>query len=47
MEHGVAYEKAKEYYPEYWSKERLLALYGAGKLTRDDYIEIVGEDPDL
>lgn len=37
---------AKKYYPDLWSKDRLIALVNAGKLTGDEYIEIVGGDTD-
>lgn len=43
-EHSKAYEKAKKYYPKYWSKEDLQELVDAGKLRQDEYDEIVGED---
>ena len=36
------YEMAKKYYPKMWSKERLMALVEAGKLTLTQYYEIVG-----
>ena len=35
--------KALDYYPKLWSKERLAALVEAGKLTTDEYQEITGE----
>lgn len=38
------YEKAKEYYPRLWSKERLKKLVEAGHLSVKEYKEIVGED---
>lgn len=37
------YEKAKEYYPRLWSKERLKTLVDSGHLTVKEYKEIVGE----
>lgn len=41
------YELAKKYYPDLWSKARLSALVKAGKLTEEEYKEIVeGGDPD-
>lgn len=36
------FELAKKYYPLCWSKKRISALYQAGKLTKDEYNEIVG-----
>ena len=36
------YEMAKKYYPRLWGKERIEALYKAGKLTNAEYFEIVG-----
>lgn len=38
------YEKAKEYYPRLWNKERIKALVDAGHLTVKEYKEIVGEE---
>ena len=40
---GDPVEMAKKYYPRLWSKERLLALVQAGKLTEAEYAEITGE----
>lgn len=37
------YELAKYYYPRLWDKTRMEALLSAGKLTREQYQEIVGE----
>ena len=37
------YELAKKYYPKLWSKERLVALVEAEKLTAGEYEEITGE----
>lgn len=37
-----AYEKAKKYYPTFWSAKMLAALVGKGKLTEDEYKEITG-----
>ena len=36
-------EKALQYYPKLWNKQRLIALVKAGKLTEADYEEITGE----
>lgn len=38
------YEMAKKYYPKLWDKARLQKLVKAGKLTEEQYREIVGED---
>lgn len=38
------YEMAKKYYPRLWDKDRLDALVEAGRLTRAEADEIVGED---
>ena len=37
------YELAKKYYPRLWNKDRIEALYKAGKLTEEEYYSIVGE----
>lgn len=37
------YELAKQYYPRLWDKSRLEALVDAGKLTEEEYREIVDE----
>ena len=37
------YEMAKKYYPKLWDKSRLQKLVEAGKLTEEQYREIVGE----
>ena len=38
-----AYELAKDYYPQLWSKERLITLVNKGKLTSEQFTEITGE----
>lgn len=38
-----AYELAKKYYPLLWNKKRIEALYKAGKLTEEEYKDIVKE----
>lgn len=40
------YEMAKKYYPRLWDKTRLQKLVQAGKLTEEEYREIVGDDSD-
>lgn len=42
VKHSVAYEKAKEYYPKFWSAKMLVALVKKGKLYEDEYNEITG-----
>lgn len=37
-------EMALQYYPQLWSKARLVALVKAGKLTEAEYREITGEE---
>ena len=34
-------EKAQKYYPRLWNKERIDALYKAGKLTEKEYNSII------
>ena len=38
------YELARQYYPRLWDKSRLEALVEAGRLTEEEYREIVGEE---
>ena len=38
------FEIAQKYYPRLWSKERIDALYEAGKLTEEEYKSIVNEE---
>lgn len=37
------YDLAKRYYPRLWDKSRLEALVSAGRLTQEEFAEIVGE----
>ena len=37
------FEMAKKYYPLLWDKNRIDALYKAGKLTEEEYNAIVGD----
>ena len=39
-------EKALQYYPKAWNKNRIIALVRAGKLTEAEYKEITGEEYD-
>lgn len=43
-EENKAFELAKQYYPRLWDKTRIEALYKAGKLTKEQYKDITGED---
>ena len=40
----TVFEMAKKYYPRLWSKKRIDALYDAGKLTDEEYDEILSAD---
>lgn len=37
----TVFEMAKKYYPRLWSKERIEALYNAGKITEEEYKELI------
>lgn len=37
----TAFEMAKKYYPRLWDIDRINALYKAGKLTEEEYEEIM------
>jgi hypothetical protein len=37
----TVYEMAKKYYPRLWDIDRIEALYKAGKLTEEEYKDIV------
>ena len=37
----TVFEMAKKYYPRLWNKNRIDALYDAGKLTDEEYAEIL------
>lgn len=37
-------ELAKRYYPRLWSRERILALVKAGKLTKEEAGEVLKEE---
>ena len=37
------YEMAKKYYPRLWPIERIDNLYKAGKLTKEEYADIIGK----
>lgn len=38
------FDMAKKYYPRLWSKERILALVNAGKLTKEEAGEVLKEE---
>ena len=40
----TVFEMAKKYYPRLWSKNRIDALHDAGKLTDEEYAEILATD---
>ena len=40
----TVFEMAKKYYPRLWSKNRIDALHDAGKLTEEEYTEILSAD---
>lgn len=37
----TVYEMAKKYYPRLWDINRIKALYGAGRLTEEEYKSII------
>jgi hypothetical protein len=37
----TVFETAKKYYPRLWNKKRIDALHDAGKLTDEEYDEIL------
>lgn len=37
------YEMAKKYYPKLWNRQRIDALHEAGKLTDEEYHDIIGD----
>ena len=38
----AVYKMAKKYYPRLWDLSRIMTLYSAGKLTQEEYEDIVG-----
>lgn len=40
----VIYEMAKKYYPDKWNKAMIDKLYADGKLTEEEYDDIIGGD---
>ena len=43
----TVFEMAKKYYPRLWNKNRIDALHDAGKLTDEEYAEILGTEVDI
>lgn len=39
----TVYELAKKYYPRLWDIDRINTLYEAGKLTEEEYKDIIDE----
>lgn len=40
----TVYEMAQKYYPRLWDRERLEALLAAGKLTQEEFDQLVGAE---
>ena len=38
------YELARKYYPRLWDKERLEALLAAGRLSQEEFDQLVGRE---
>ena len=38
------YELAKKYYPRMWDRERLEALLAAGRLSQEEFDQLVGTE---
>ena len=43
----TVFEMAKKYYPRLWNKKRIDALHDAGKLTDEEYADILGTEDDI
>ena len=43
----TVFEMAKKYYPRLWNKKRIDALHDAGKLTDEEYADILGTEVDI
>lgn len=43
----TVFEMAKKYYPRLWSKNRIDVLHDAGKLTDEEYAEILKIEADV
>ena len=42
----TVFELAKKYYPHLWDEKRIDALYKAGKLTEEEYKQLVEVETD-
>lgn len=40
----AVYDMAKKYYPEKWNKAQIDHLYELGRLTKEEYEDIIGGD---
>nr|DAR05845.1 MAG TPA: hypothetical protein [Caudoviricetes sp.] len=40
----TVYEMAQKYYPRLWDKERLEALLAAGRLSQEEFDQLVGAE---
>lgn len=40
----TVYEMAQKYYPRLWDKERLAALLAAGRLSQEEFDQLVGAE---
>ena len=38
------YKMAKKYYPDKWNRAMIVHLYETGKLTEEEYRDIIGEE---
>ena len=43
----TVFEMAKKYYPRLWDEKRIKTLYESGKLTKEEYTELVGDDAEV
>lgn len=43
----TVFEMAMQYYPRLWNKKRIDALYNAGKLTDEEYADILKIETDV
>lgn len=43
----TVFEMAQKYYPRLWDEKRIKALYDSGKLTKDEYITLVGDKAEV
>ena len=40
----TVYELAQKYYPRLWDRERLEALLAAGRLSQEEFDQLVGDE---